>query len=261
LLSVSTTTKPGAKMISGQHSVTGMTAGSLRQVRTHRESLRSRAHAQTARRGAAAECRGPPDDGGRRGTPRLVRFLLALMFNDSGKNAKPAATPRPTSGRRSETPKRPAVAMDDMDEIARRLSSFGSGLDEQENRSTRPVMKPSTSRSIPTCRATLLNRWRQAWLGFTPTGLPRPCTHSPIRSATFLNCGLPDLPPRPRTCGPDIQLWRFAGALEGHVRAFTLPRRHRYRARSTSDRFPIPAYRPGEPSPPRIQFCLIRSPR
>lgn len=57
--------------------------------------------------------------------PRLVRFLLALMFNDSGKNAKPAVTTRPTQGPRPEAPKRPAVLMDDMDEIAKRLSSLG----------------------------------------------------------------------------------------------------------------------------------------
>jgi hypothetical protein len=63
--------------------------------------------------------------GGGEWTPRLVGFLLALMFNDSGKNAKPATTSQSSSGRRSESPKRPAVAMDDMDEIARRLSSLG----------------------------------------------------------------------------------------------------------------------------------------
>lgn len=75
-------------------------------------------------------------------TPRLVGFLLALMFNDSGKNAKPAATPRPTSGRRSETPKRPAVAMDDMDEIARRLSSLGRVTMSKKTDRRDPEQKP-----------------------------------------------------------------------------------------------------------------------
>jgi hypothetical protein len=58
-------------------------------------------------------------------TPRLVRFLLALMFNDSGKSAKPHVRSEPPPGRRSERPKKPTVAMDDKDEIARRLSFLG----------------------------------------------------------------------------------------------------------------------------------------
>ncbi|WP_315792534.1 hypothetical protein [Bradyrhizobium sp. SZCCHNRI1002] len=58
-------------------------------------------------------------------TPRLVRFLLALMFNDSGKNAQPPVGPEAMSGRRSERPETAPVAMDDKDEIARRLSSLG----------------------------------------------------------------------------------------------------------------------------------------
>jgi hypothetical protein len=57
-------------------------------------------------------------------TPRLARFLLALMFNDS---PKPGGTSdvRPEVPRRAATPKPTIVSMDDKDEIARRLSSLG----------------------------------------------------------------------------------------------------------------------------------------
>ena len=75
-------------------------------------------------------------------TPRLVRFLLALMFTDSGKHAKPAATPQPTSARRSETPDGPAVAMDDMNEIARRLSSLGRVMMSKKADRRDPEQKP-----------------------------------------------------------------------------------------------------------------------
>jgi hypothetical protein len=61
-------------------------------------------------------------------TPRLVRFLLALMFNDSG-SRKPATSP---NARRSAPvrirvapPNKPPVSMDDKDEIAKRLSALG----------------------------------------------------------------------------------------------------------------------------------------
>ncbi|MGY2902939.1 hypothetical protein [Bradyrhizobium sp. URHC0002] len=60
-------------------------------------------------------------------TPRLVRFLLALMFNDlgSGKSNRPQTKPRvPPKQQRSER-KLPPVAMDDKGEIAKRLSGFG----------------------------------------------------------------------------------------------------------------------------------------
>ena len=59
-------------------------------------------------------------------TPRLVRFLLALMFNDSAKTAKqPPVGSGQVLRRGPEASARPAVAMDDKDEIARRLSSLG----------------------------------------------------------------------------------------------------------------------------------------
>jgi len=60
-------------------------------------------------------------------TPRLVRFLLALMFNDTARAAKaPAVESGPVLPRRGpdRAAQRP-VAMDDTDEIARRLSSLG----------------------------------------------------------------------------------------------------------------------------------------
>ncbi len=53
-------------------------------------------------------------------TPRLVGFLLALMFNDSG-SRKPAGPPR----QKAAPPKAPPISMDDKDEIAKRLSSLG----------------------------------------------------------------------------------------------------------------------------------------
>jgi hypothetical protein len=59
-------------------------------------------------------------------TPRLVRFLLALMFNDSGKTGKAPSILSDRAPRlQPDRPRRPAVAMDDKDEIARRLSSLG----------------------------------------------------------------------------------------------------------------------------------------
>jgi hypothetical protein len=60
-------------------------------------------------------------------TPRLVRFLLALMFNDSGsgKPNRPQTKSRmPPKQQRSER-KAPPVSMDDKDEIAKRLSALG----------------------------------------------------------------------------------------------------------------------------------------
>jgi hypothetical protein len=59
-------------------------------------------------------------------TPRLVGFLLAFMFNDSGKHATaPRVGSEKAAGRAPDRPRQPAVAMDDRDEIARRLSSLG----------------------------------------------------------------------------------------------------------------------------------------
>ena len=59
-------------------------------------------------------------------TPRLVRFLLALMFDDSGRTPEDSPVGSGRAPRREpERPKRPTVAMDDKDEIARRLSSLG----------------------------------------------------------------------------------------------------------------------------------------
>jgi hypothetical protein len=57
-------------------------------------------------------------------TPRLVHFLLALMFNDPGRD-KPevhAAGPAPAKPARSGAPR---IAMDDKDGLARLLSSLG----------------------------------------------------------------------------------------------------------------------------------------
>jgi hypothetical protein len=59
-------------------------------------------------------------------TPRLVRFLLALMFNDSPKpggtsDARPEVSPL----RRAAAPGPTIVSMDDKGEIARRLWSLG----------------------------------------------------------------------------------------------------------------------------------------
>ena len=59
-------------------------------------------------------------------TPRLTRFLLALMFNDSPRPVgKPGAAPEKPLRRASAEAKPPVVSMDDKDEIARRLSSLG----------------------------------------------------------------------------------------------------------------------------------------
>ncbi|RQH12679.1 hypothetical protein [Bradyrhizobium sp. RP6] len=73
---------------------------------------------------------------GAKWTPRLVRFLLALMFNDSG-NRKPAGGPntKPAGAPRGRVapPKMPPVSMDDKDEIAKRLSALG-----RVTRRTRP---------------------------------------------------------------------------------------------------------------------------
>jgi hypothetical protein len=61
-------------------------------------------------------------------TPRLVRFLLALIFNDFGNrkppgglNARPPEPPRA----RAAPPKKPPVSMDDKNEIIKRLSALG----------------------------------------------------------------------------------------------------------------------------------------
>jgi hypothetical protein len=61
-------------------------------------------------------------------TPRLVHFLLALMFNnpkaDSKRDIRPArpTTPSPSKAAPSRTPR---ISMDDKDQIARMLSSLG----------------------------------------------------------------------------------------------------------------------------------------
>lgn len=60
-------------------------------------------------------------------TPRLVRFLLALMFNDSRSSTpnRPQTMPRvPPKQQRSEVKAAP-LSMDDRDEIAKRLSALG----------------------------------------------------------------------------------------------------------------------------------------
>jgi hypothetical protein len=59
-------------------------------------------------------------------TSRLVRFLLALMFNDSPKPGGTSDARREVSRpRRAAAPGPTIVSMDDKDEIARRLSSLG----------------------------------------------------------------------------------------------------------------------------------------
>jgi hypothetical protein len=60
-------------------------------------------------------------------TPRLVRFLLALMFNDSGSGRpnRPQPKSRISPKQQRSEGKAPPVAMDDKDEIARRLSALG----------------------------------------------------------------------------------------------------------------------------------------
>jgi hypothetical protein len=61
-------------------------------------------------------------------TPRLVHFLLALMFNDPKADKKPGPrSARPTGPATAKTvPPRPAkISMDDKDQLARLLSSLG----------------------------------------------------------------------------------------------------------------------------------------
>jgi hypothetical protein len=61
-------------------------------------------------------------------TPRLVHFLLALMFNDSKEDKKPETRPaRPTGPAPTKTaPARAAkISMDDKDQLARLLSTLG----------------------------------------------------------------------------------------------------------------------------------------
>jgi hypothetical protein len=59
-------------------------------------------------------------------TPRLVRFLLALMFDDSPKpGGTSGARPEVSPPRRAAAPGPTIVSMDDKGEIARRLSSLG----------------------------------------------------------------------------------------------------------------------------------------
>ncbi|QIP02976.1 hypothetical protein [Bradyrhizobium symbiodeficiens] len=60
-------------------------------------------------------------------TPRLVRFLLALMFNDSkrGRSSKPQTQAQPPPNQQGSHRKLPPVAMDDKSEIAKRLSALG----------------------------------------------------------------------------------------------------------------------------------------
>jgi hypothetical protein len=60
-------------------------------------------------------------------TPRLVRFLLALMFNNPGSAGphRPQTMPRvPPKQQRPDTKAAP-LSMDDRDEIAKRLSALG----------------------------------------------------------------------------------------------------------------------------------------
>ncbi|MBR1325729.1 hypothetical protein [Bradyrhizobium ottawaense] len=60
-------------------------------------------------------------------TPRLVRFLLALMFNDPkrGRSNKPQTTAQPPPNQQGSQRKLSPVAMDDKSEIAKRLSALG----------------------------------------------------------------------------------------------------------------------------------------
>ena len=61
-------------------------------------------------------------------TPRLVHFLLALMFNDPKADRKPETRPaRPAGPAPAKTaPARaPKISMDDKDQLARLLSSLG----------------------------------------------------------------------------------------------------------------------------------------
>lgn len=60
-------------------------------------------------------------------TPRLVRFLLALMFNNPGSSRPngPQTKSRPPSKQPRSGRNLPPVAMDDKSEIAKRLSALG----------------------------------------------------------------------------------------------------------------------------------------
>ena len=59
-------------------------------------------------------------------TPRLVRLLLALMFNDPGRSRdRPQNKSHLPSKQRGPERRLPPVAMDDKDEIAKRLSALG----------------------------------------------------------------------------------------------------------------------------------------
>jgi hypothetical protein len=61
-------------------------------------------------------------------TPRLVHFLLALMFNDPKADKEPEVRPARPAGRApaSAAPSRvPRISMDDKDQLARLLSSLG----------------------------------------------------------------------------------------------------------------------------------------
>jgi hypothetical protein len=61
-------------------------------------------------------------------TPRLVHFLLALMFNDPKSNKTPEVRPARPAGRAptKAAPSRvPRISMDDKDQLARLLSSLG----------------------------------------------------------------------------------------------------------------------------------------
>jgi hypothetical protein len=61
-------------------------------------------------------------------TPRLVHFLLALMFNDSKADKKPEARPARPAGpapAKAAPSRAPRISMDDKDQLARLLSSLG----------------------------------------------------------------------------------------------------------------------------------------
>jgi hypothetical protein len=61
-------------------------------------------------------------------TPRLVHFLLALMFNDPKADKQPEARPARPAGRapaRAAPARVPRISMDDKDQLARLLSSLG----------------------------------------------------------------------------------------------------------------------------------------
>lgn len=58
-------------------------------------------------------------------TPRLVRFLLALMLNESGSSKAAGALNAGSLRPKSISSKVPAVSMGDKNEIAKRLSALG----------------------------------------------------------------------------------------------------------------------------------------